>query len=80
MFEYMASKRPLIASDLPSIKGVLNNKNSILIKPGSVEELTAGVKKIIIKKELGEEIAAQANKDVQEHTWQKRAKRIINII
>lgn len=80
MFEYMASKRPLLASNLPSVKGVLNNKNSILVKPGDVDDLANGIRKILTKKELREKIAEQAYEDVKEYTWKKRVKRIIEKI
>src|SRR3989344_178089 len=45
MFEYMASKRPIVSSDLPSIREVLNESNAVLVEPGNPEYLAVGVKR-----------------------------------
>jgi glycosyltransferase involved in cell wall biosynthesis len=80
MFEYMASKRPIIASDLPSVKDILNEKNAILIKPDDYKDLAESVEKIIINKELGNSLAERAFKDVQEYSWEKRAVNILKFV
>ncbi len=80
MFEYMASKRPIIASDLPSIREILNKNNSILVQPDDFNDLSDGVDRIIINKELSRRLAEQAFKDVQEYSWMKRVNRILNFI
>lgn len=80
MFEYMASKRPIIASDLPSVREILNQNNAILVKPDDCKDLAEGVERIIINKELGKGLAERAFKDVQEYSWEKRAARILNFI
>lgn len=80
MFEYMASKKPIIASDLPTIREILNEKNAILIKPDNPKELAKGIKEILENPELSAKISNQAFQDVQQHTWQNRAKKIIEFI
>lgn len=80
MFEYMASKRPIVASDLPSIREILNENNSILVKPDLPEDLARGIKKILKDKNLAEKISNQAFRDVQNYTWQKRARNILRFI
>ena len=80
MFEYMASKRPVIASDLPSIREILSDNNAILVRAGDYKDLADGIKKIIINKELGDCLAEQAFQDVQEYSWSERANRILNFI
>ncbi len=37
VFEYMASRKPIIASDLPVLREVLNEKNAMLVSPVNVE-------------------------------------------
>ena len=76
LFEYMASKRPIVASNLPSIKEVLNEKNSLLVEP-TIQGLVSGINKISQDKDWADKISAQAYIDVQNYSWQKRAQNII---
>ena len=80
LFEYMASKIPIVASDLPSIREILNEGNAILVQPDNPQALAEGIRKILENKNLAEKISEQAYKDVQNYTWDKRAKRIIRFI
>lgn len=80
MFEYMASGRPIIASDLPSFREVLNQGNSILVESDNPKALAEGIKKVLNSPELAEKISNQAFKDVQQYTWDKRAKKILRFI
>ena len=77
MFEYMAGKRPIIASDLPSIREVLNSRNSLLCAPGNPDDLSAKISLILDNKKLAEELSRQAFEDVKKFTWNERAKNII---
>jgi glycosyltransferase involved in cell wall biosynthesis len=80
MFEYMASKRPIVASDLPSIREILDENNSILVKPDDPESLAEGIKKMLEDKNLAEKISNQAFQDVQQYTWERRAENILKFI
>lgn len=80
MFEYMASKRPIVASDLPSLREVLNEKNAILIKPDDNKRLAQAIKSILKKPQAYAKISAQTYQDVQGYTWIERSKRILNFI
>jgi glycosyltransferase involved in cell wall biosynthesis len=80
MFEYMASRRPIVASDLPSIREILNENNAVLVKPGDCRDLAVNLRKVIIDKALGDNLAQQAFKDAQEYSWEKRAAKILDFI
>lgn len=80
LFEYMASGTPIVASDLPSIREVLNEKNAVLVKPDSPEFLTAGIMKVLENPYLSDKISKQAFQDVQNYTWEKRAEKILRFI
>jgi glycosyltransferase involved in cell wall biosynthesis len=80
MFEYMASLRPIIASDLPSVRDVLNDRNCFLCKPGDYHNLALTIQKVINNSAQAKNIAKQAFEDVKKYTWSKRAKNIINFI
>ena len=80
LFEYMASGTPIVSSDLPSIREILNESNSILVEPDNPEALAAGIERALNDKELAEKISKRAFADAQNHTWEKRAKRILAFI
>ena len=86
LFEYMASGRPIIASDLPSFKEVLNPSrgsgqgNAILVKSDNPKALAEGIQKVLDNPELAKQISIQAYKDVQKYTWDKRVKKILRFI
>jgi glycosyltransferase involved in cell wall biosynthesis len=80
MFEYMASNRPIVASDLPSFREALNGNNSILIEPDNPRVLADGIKKVLKNKNLAQKISEEAYKDVQKYTWDNRAKKILKFI
>ena len=76
LFEYMAAKKPIISSDLPSLREVLNKGNAILVKPDSPEELAEGIKKALENPGLANKISEQAFLDVKQYTWDNRVKKI----
>ncbi len=43
----MTSKRPIMTSDLPSIKEILNENNAFLVKPDDLEKLTERIKNVL---------------------------------
>jgi len=80
LFEYMAAGRPIVASDLPSIKEILNDKNAIFFEPNNPELLALGIKKIFQDSDLAQYLADQALSDVQKYSWSARAKKIEEFI
>ena len=80
MFEYMCSDRLIIASDLPSIKEILNEKNALFCKPGDVQDLFQKINLAFGDTELREKLSRQALLDVKEFSWKKRAEKIIKFI
>ncbi len=80
MFEYMASKRPIIASNLPSIIEILNDENSVLIDPDNFKKLAEAINYTLQNNSFVNRISKQAYVDVKKYTWEKRVKKIINFI
>jgi len=77
LFEYMASGRPIVASDLPSLREVLRHEeNALLAEPGNPQALVAAIERIRQDPALGERLARQAGKDVRGYTWALRAERL----
>jgi glycosyltransferase involved in cell wall biosynthesis len=77
LFEYMAAGRPIVASDLPSIREVLTHEhNALLIAPGDPQALTAAIRRLKDDAALGARLAGQAREDVAQYTWERRAERL----
>lgn len=78
VYTHMTSGVPIAASDVPSIREVLNESNAYFFEPDNPENLAQVIEDVIEK--CGEERAAQAARDVGEYTWQKRVSTIIDAI
>ncbi len=80
MFEYMASGRPIIASDLPTIREVLTEQNAVIVPPGDPQAIAGAIQTLLNDPAQAEVCAAQAREDVDQYTWQNRAARILAFI
>jgi glycosyltransferase involved in cell wall biosynthesis len=80
MFEYMAHKKAIVASDLAVLKEVLNTNNSILC---SVEDYKQWLDAFVVlrNKKEREKISDNAYSLFQKHfSWKSRAKNLLNKI
>lgn len=77
LFEYMASQKPIICSDIPVLREIINDNNAILVSPTSVEEWSQAL--VSLKDpQKRDNIATQAYRDFSDqYTWNKRAKTVI---
>jgi len=80
LFEYMASGVPIVASDIPALREILNEKNAVLVKPNDPAVLARGIQKVLSDHALATSISRQAFEDVQKFTWENRAKSICEFI
>jgi len=80
MFEYMASKKPIVATDLPTIREILNEDNAVLVKPSDPEALAGGIRRILEDERFARKISEKAYKDVKQYSWEKRAERILEFV
>jgi glycosyltransferase involved in cell wall biosynthesis len=80
MFEYMAAERPIIASNLPSIKEILNEQNCFFCEPEDSEGLAKKIKQVFEDPVLVEKISCQAFQDVSQYAWNRRASKILAFI
>ncbi len=75
MFEYMACGRPILSSDLPVLREVLNESNAMLCPPEEVDAWSGALKRLLEDQGLRSRLAAQAREDVQRYSWVERAKK-----
>ncbi|MFH1551785.1 MAG: glycosyltransferase [bacterium] len=80
LFEYMVSKRPIVASKIPSIIEILNCNNSILVTPDDPKALATGIQEALNNSKLSKGLSGQAYQDVQKYSIDKRAKRALDFM
>jgi glycosyltransferase involved in cell wall biosynthesis len=81
LFEAMASGRPVVASDLPSIREILTHEeNSLLVPPGDARALAAAIERLLRDRDLSHRIAAHAFEDVKAYSWDRRAEAISSFL
>jgi len=80
IFEYMASGRPIVATDLTSIREILNETNSVIVEANDVESLVTGITKLYNNQILTKIISQKALVDVRQYSWEKRAEKVLQFM
>lgn len=80
LFEYMASKKPIVASDLSSTREILNESMCVFCEPDDVNSLEISIKKILSDENLAKNISENAYKNSFKYSWKNRAEKISLII
>ena len=79
VFEAMAASLPIVASDLPSLRELLEDgRDALLVAPDDPQALAAGIARLAgdapLRERLGRNLGARA----AAHTWDARAERILD--
>lgn len=80
LFEYMASGVPIVASDVPSSREIVDEESAVMAEPDQPESFALAVRKVLADPARAASIAKNAQTKAQEYTWEKRAGRIIGFI
>lgn len=80
LFTYMASGKPIVSSDLPSIREVLDEGSAYLVAPDDAKALAQGIETALLNKKDAQEKARRALSLVENYTWSGRAKAILEAI
>ncbi|MFH1226172.1 MAG: glycosyltransferase family 4 protein [bacterium] len=80
LFEYLASERPIITTDLPSIREILSDREAVFVLPGRPKALADGIAKVLADPTQALVMAKNGRQLAEQYTWQKRAKTIIDFI
>jgi glycosyltransferase involved in cell wall biosynthesis len=77
MFEYLATGRAILASDLPVLREVLNKDNAVLIAPEDIDAWNGALRVLEVNEDKRRALGNQARKDAEKYTWVERARRTL---
>jgi glycosyltransferase involved in cell wall biosynthesis len=80
MFEYMAAKKPIIASDLPSLKEILDKDSAFFFLPGDYQSLARAIGEVQADPTRAATVASTVYSKVKDYSWNRRAEKIIDFI
>jgi glycosyltransferase involved in cell wall biosynthesis len=78
MFEYLAARRPVLASDLPILREVLNESNAIILPIGDAVAWRTAIEELKSSESKRTALANAGRATVEEFTWKKRAERVLH--
>jgi len=73
LFEYMASGRPIISSDLPSLREILTDQEAVFFTPDDERSLSNAIQKLIGDDNLQNELSQNAYAKASGYSWERRA-------
>lgn len=80
LFEYMASRVPIVTSDLPSIREILDEDEAFFFKVGDKEALLKSLISVLSDRRKADNVSKKAFEKVVVYSWEKRAKAIMDMI
>lgn len=80
LFSYMTSGKPIVASDLPSVREIVDETSAIFFTPDDPLSLAKSITTVLDNPELGASLGARAKKEVTKYTWEARAQNILSFI
>lgn len=80
LFEYLATGKPILSSDLTVLRPFLNNdENCLLFSPGSIDSLCTQVNRLLtMAPEKKEKLRSNQLQSAMRHTWTNRATTILD--
>lgn len=77
IFEYMASGRVIVSSDLPVLREVLNEKNAIFCPPEDVDAWELKLRQLRANSAPFLSLADQARGDAEKYSWIERSRLVL---
>ena len=77
LFEYLGARRPIVASDLPTVREVLEDgENAVLVEPENPTALAHGVRRLLDDGDFARRMAEAAYEDALAHSLPVRGERL----
>lgn len=82
IFEYMASGRPMVASDVPALCEVLDHRrNALLCPPRDLERWVSCIRELLLNSALSKQLAENARHDLKTRfSWACRARNLLSLL
>lgn len=78
LFEYLASGRPVVAGDVPSVREIVQHKeHAILLEPENTDAWTRGLQDLLANRAAAAEMARCGRELATSCTWSVRAKSLV---
>jgi glycosyltransferase involved in cell wall biosynthesis len=77
MFEYLATGRAIITSDLPVIREILDEQNAVFCPPEDLSAWKDALEKLLGSPERREILAQHARSDAERYTWIARSQKAL---
>ena len=78
LYDYMAAKRPIITSDLPVIREVLDEESAIFCPPDDLDAWQGALSSLFADENKRKKLAENAYARVGENTWLARGRRLLD--
>ena len=80
LFSYMASLRPIVAADLPSLREVIDDSSAYFFTPDDARALARAITEALEHPDLATAKAFKARKLVERYSWNARAHHILSAL
>lgn len=80
MFEYMAAKRPIISSDLPSLREVLDETSAMFFTPDDAKSLANAIQTVFNNPDASAKRAEAAHNLARNYSWVFRERNVLSHI
>jgi glycosyltransferase involved in cell wall biosynthesis len=78
LFEYLASGRPVLAGDVPSVREIVQDKiHAMLLEPENTDVWTRGLQELLADRASAAKMAQSARELALSCTWKNRAQRLM---
>lgn len=77
MFEYLACQRPILASDLPILREILDETNAIILPGDDLAAWVQTLRGLAADPARCTALAAAARRTAEKYTWEQRARRLL---